>query len=267
MDYHTLGHPGLQRDWRGLRVRDSFSLLADALFVTAGFEHDRDNLDGSAASTMHGRGAFTTLTWQGPRQVLVTGSLRLASRGNALAEGTPGAMDQSTVAASGGVVVPVGLLAALHTRVSLNGTWVERSDPANPLADTRDLYLLAGVQGETESRGTRVSLMAGQNRAAFPGLPDGKTTFDRLAAAGWRRLTDRWALRFDGGITAARSPDSATAPGPRYTRAEALAGGELAWRPDVLVALTAGVVDYTDRRVPGLDARELVLRLRLSRAF
>jgi hypothetical protein len=116
MDYHTLGHPGLQRDWRGVRLRDSFSLLGDALFVTAGFEQDRDNLDGSAASTMHGRGGFATLTWQAPRQVLVTGSLRLASRGNALAEGTPGAMDQATVAASGGVVVPVGTVAALRTR-------------------------------------------------------------------------------------------------------------------------------------------------------
>lgn len=267
MDYYTLGHPGLQRDWRGLRVRDSFSLLGDALFVTAGFEQDRDNLDGSAAATTRGRGGFATVTWQAPRDVLVTGSLRLATRDNGLAEGTAGALDQSTVAASGGVTVPVGVLAAFRTRVSLNGTWIERTDPSNPFAESRDLYLLAGVQGETDSRRTSVSLTAGQNRAEFPGLPDGNTTFNRVTAAGRHQLTDRWAARFDGGWTAARSPDSATAPGPRYTRAEVLGGGDFAWRPDALITLTGGVVDYTDDRVPGLDTRELVLRLRLSRAF
>ena len=267
MDYYTLGHPGLQRDWRGLRVRDSFSLLRDALFVTAGYEQDRDNLDGAAPATTRGRGGFATLSWQAPREVLVTGSLRLASRANGLPEGTPGALDQSTLAASGGVVVPVGVLAAFRTRVSLNGTWVERSDPANPTADTRDLYFLAGVQGETESRGTSFSLLAGQNRSELPGIADGSTTFDRLTAAGRRQLTDRWAVRFDGGVTAARSPGSAAAPGPRYTRVEALGGGEFAWRPDALITFTAGVVDYTDRRLPGLDTRELVMRIRLSRAF
>jgi hypothetical protein len=267
MDYYTLGHPGLQRDWRGLRVRDSFSLLGDALFVTAGFEQDRDNLDGSAATTTSGRGGFATVTWQAPREVLVTGSLRLHSRTNGLAEGTLGALDQTTRSASGGVTVPVGVLAAFQARVSVNGSWMERSDPANPFAETRDLYFLAGVQGETESRGTSFSVMGGQNRAEFPGLADGSTTFDRLTAAGRHQLTERWAVRFDGGWTAARSPDSETAPGPRYTRAEALGGGELAWRPDALISLTAGVVDYSDDRVPGLDTRELVLRLRLSRAF
>lgn len=267
MDYYTLGHPGLQRDWRGLRVRDSFSLLRDALFVTAGYEQDRDNLNGSAPATTRGQGGFASLTWQAPRDVLVTGTLRLATRDNGLAEGTPGALDQSTLAASGGIGVPVGSLAAFRTRVSLNGTWVERSDPANPVSDTRDLYILAGVQGETESRGASFSLMAGQNRSESPGLPDGSTTFDRLTAAGRRQLTDRWAVRFDGGFTAARSPANATAPGPRYTRTEALGGGEFAWRPDALITVTAGVVDYADRRFPGLDTRELVMRLRLSRAF
>jgi hypothetical protein len=266
MDYQTMGHPGLQRDWRGLRVRDSFSLL-DALFVTAGYEQDRDNLDGSAPATRRGQGGFASVTWQAPRDLLLTGSLRLATRGNGLAAGTPGALDESTLAASGGVLVPVGRLAAFRTRVSLNGTWVERSDPANPLSETRDLYVLAGVQGETESRGTSFSLMAGQNRAEFPGLADGSTTFDRLTAYARRQLTERWAARFDGGITAARSPDAAGAAGPRYTRGEALGGGEFAWRPDALLSFTAGVVDYTDQRIPGLDTRELVMRIRLSRAF
>jgi hypothetical protein len=267
MDYYTLGHPGLQRDWRGVRVRDSFSLLGDALFVTAGFEQDRDNLNGSAPATTRARSGFATLTWQAPREVLVTGSLRLGTRGNDLAAGTPGALDQESRSASAAVVVPVAMLAGLQTRVSLNGSWVARSDPANPVADTRDLYYLAGVQGETPSRNTSFSLLAGQNRSEFPGLADGRTTFDRLVAAGRRQLTDRWAVRFDGGITAARSPESATAPGPRYTRTEALGGGEWTWRQDALVTLTAGVVTYADRRTPGLDTRELVARVRLSRAF
>lgn len=266
-DYYTLGHPGLQRDWRGLRVRDSFSLLRDALFVTAGYEQDRDNLDGSAAATTRGRNGFATLAWQAPREVLVTGSLRLGTRGNGLAEGTPGALDQSTLAASAGVAVPVGLLAAFHTRVSVNGSWVERSDPANPIADTRDLYFLAGIQGETESRGTMFSLLAGQNRSDLPGLPDGRTTFDRLTATGRRQLNERWAVRFDGGLTAARSPAAASVATPRYTRTEALGGGEFAWRRDALITLTAGVITYSDRRVPGLDTRELVARVRLSRTF
>lgn len=267
MDYYTLGHPGLQRDWRGLRVRDSFSLLGDALFVTAGYEQDRDNLDGSAPATTRARAGFATLTWQAPREVLVTGSLRLGTRGNDLAEGTPGALDQDTRSASASVVVPVALLAGLETRVSLNGSWVERSDAANPVADTRDLYYLAGLQGETPSRALSFSVLAGQNRSDLPALLEGRTVFDRLAASGRRRLNERWAVRFDGGVTAARSPASATAPGPRYTRMEALGGGEWTWRQDALVTLTAGVVTYDDRRTPGLNTRELVARIRLSRAF
>jgi hypothetical protein len=267
MDYYTLGHPGLQRDWRGLRVRDSFSLLRDALFVTAGYEQDRDNLDGSAATTTRGRNGFATLTWQAPRDVLVMGSLRLGTRGNSLAASTPGALDQASLAASGGVSVPVGLFATFRTRVSLNGSWVERSDPANPVAETRDVYFLAGVQGETESRGTLFSLLAGQSRSDFPGLPDAGTTFDRLTASGRHRLTERWGVRFDGGITAARSPAAATVATPRYTRTEAMGGGEFAWSREALVTVTAGVVTYADRRAPGLDTRELVARVRLSRAF
>ena len=155
----------------------------------------------------------------------------------------------------------------LQTRVSLNGSWIERSDPANPVADTRDLYYLAGVQGETPSRAVSFSLLAGQNRAELPGLAAGRTTFDRLVASGRRQLNDRWAVRFDGGITAARSPDAAAAPGPRYTRVEALGGGEWTWRQDALITLTAGVVTYDDKRTPGLNTRELVARIRLSRAF
>lgn len=267
VDYYSLGHPGLQRDWRGFRVRDSFSLLGDALFVTAGFEHDRDNLDGSGPATTTGREGFATLTWQAPRAVLVTGSLRLGTRGNGLAEGTPGALDQETRAASAGVVVPMPMVAGFETRVSLNGSWVARRDPANPVADTRDLYYLAGLQGETPSRATSFSLLAGQNRSEFPGLASGTTTFDRLTAWGRRALNERWAVRFDGGVTAARSAEVATSPGPRYTRLEALGGGEWTWRQDALVTLSAGVVTYDDERIPGLNTRELVARIRLSRAF
>ncbi len=267
MDYYTLGIPGMQRDLRGWRLRDSFSLPGDALFVTAGYEQDHDNLDGSALATTTNRGAFATLTWQAPREMVLTGSLRLGTRGNDLAAGSPGALDETTRAVTAGAQMPVALVPALRTRLSLNGSWVRRADPANPLGDTRDLYYLAGVEGETADRVTDFSLLAGQNRTDFPGLEGGRTVFDRLVLAGRRKLGPRWAARFDGAFTGARSPDLATAPGPRYTRTEALGGGEFNWRDDVGVTFSAGVVSYADRRVPGLDTRELVARVRLSRAF
>ena len=266
-DFYTLGDPGLQRDWRGWRLRDSFTLPGDALFVTAGVEQDRDNLDGSALATTTNRGAFATLTWQAPREMVFTGSMRLGTRDNGLSSSDPGALDQSTRAFTGAAQVPVALVPTLRTRLSLNGSWVQRSDPANPAGDTRDLYYLAGINAETPDRNTDFALLAGQNRSDYPGIADGKTTFDRLVLAGRRQLDPRWAARFDGALTAARSPDASTAPGPRYTRTEALGGGEFKWREDAVVTFTAGIVDYRDRRTPGLDTRELVARIRLSRAF
>jgi hypothetical protein len=266
-DYYTLGHPGLQRDVRGWRLRDAFSLIGDALFVTAGYEQDRDNLDGSALATTTNRAAFATATWQGPREMALTGSLRLGTRGNDLAVGETGALDEATRALSLGALVPVSLLPAFRTRLSLNGSWVQRRDPANAAGDTRDLYYLAGIQGETQDRAMDLSLLAGQNRSEFLELDGGRTTFDRLVFAGRRQIAPRWAARFDGSFTHARSPEAATAPGPRYTRTEALGGGEFTWREDASVTFTAGVVSYADRRTPGLDTRELVARIRLSRGF
>jgi len=266
-DYYSFGHPGLQRDWRGWRVRDSFTLPGDALFVTAGLEQNHDNLDGSALATTTNRDAFATLTWQAPREMVFTGSLRLGTRGNELDTGTAGALDQRTSAFSAGAVVPVALFAAWKTRLSLNGSWVRRSDDANPLGDTRDLYYLGGIQAETQDREMDVSLLAGQNRTDFPGLEGGRTVFDRLVLAARRQIDPRWSARFDGTLTTARSPESATAPGPRYRRTEALGGAEWTWRRDTGITLTAGVVSYDDRRTDTLDTRELVARLRLSRAF
>jgi len=267
MDYYSLGSPGLQRDFRGWRVRDSFSLPGDALFVTAGAEQDHDNLDGTQLATTTDRDAFATLTWQAPREMVITGSLRLGSRGNDLSAAQPGALDQQTRAVSLGALVPVSLVRALRTRLSLNGSWLSRSDDANPVSDTRDLYYLLGIQGETQDRETDFSFLAGQNRTDFPGLQNGRTTFDRLVVAARRQIDPHWSARFDGSLTAANSPDDATAPGPRYTRTEALGGGEFKWREDTAVTFTAGVVSYSDRRASSLDTRELVARIRLSRAF
>lgn len=267
VDYNTLGSPGLQRDFRGWRIRDSFSLPGDALFVTAGYEQDRDNLDGSGFATTTGRDAFATLTWQAPREMVFTGSFRIGSRGNGLDSTQPGALDQATRSLSAGALVPVSIVSTLRTKVSLNASWVSRRDPTNPAGDTRDLYYLAGLQGETEDRVTSFSLLAGQDRADFPGLADGRTTFDRLLASGRRQIDPRWAARFDGSLLAARSPASASAPGPRYTRAEALGGGEWQWRRDTALDLTAGVVSYADKRTPGLNTTQLVARLRVSQAF
>jgi hypothetical protein len=266
-DYYSLGYPGLQRDWRGWQLRDSFTLPGDALFVTAGLEQDHDNLDGSALATTTNRGAFATLTWQAPREMVFTGSLRLGTRGNDLATGSPGALDETTHALSLGALVPVALVPAFRTRVSLNGSWVARSDDANPVGDTRDLYYLVGLQGETPDRVMDFSVMAGQNRSELPGLANGRTTFDRLVLGGRRQLDPRWAVRFDGSYLGARSPDSPLAPGPRYTRTEALGGGEFQWRQDLGVTFTAGLVSYADRRNPALSTHELVARIRLSRTF
>lgn len=267
VDYYTLGHPGLQRDYRGWRIRDSFSLPGDAFFVTAGIEQDRDNLDGSALATTTNRGGFATLTWQAPREMLFTGSLRLGTRENDLAANSPGALDQSTRTFTAAAQVPVALFPAFRTRVSLNGSFISRSDPANPLADTRDLYFLAGIQGETLDRDMDVSLMAGQNQSEFPEIDGGSTTFDRLVFAARRRFTERWTARFDGSYTGARSEADAAVPGPRYTRTEALGGGEFTWRENMAITFTAGVVSYGDKRTPALDTRELVARIRLSQAF
>lgn len=266
-DYYTLGLPGMQRDFRGWRVRDSFTLPGDALFVTAGYERDRDNLDGSALATTTDADAFATLTWTAPRDIVFTGSMRFGTRSNDLDAGTTGALDQKTSAVSAGAQVPVALVPSFRTRVSLNGSWVRRADDMNPLGDTRDLYYLAGIEGETLDRGTAVSFLAGQNRSDFPRIEGGSTVFDRLVVAGRRQLTPRWAARLDGAATIARSPDEATAPGPRYTRTEATGSGEFAWREDMGITFTAGVVSYADRRTPALDTRELVARIRLSRAF
>ncbi|HEX6630498.1 MAG TPA: hypothetical protein VF048_05380, partial [Gemmatimonadaceae bacterium] len=267
MDYYSLGYPGLQRDLRGWRLRDSFTLPGDALFVTAGYEQDRDNLDGAQLATTTNRDAFATLTWQAPREMVITGSLRLGSRGNELAAAQPGALDQHTRAVSLGALVPVSLVSSLRTKVSLNGSWLSRSDDANPIGDTRDLYYLAGIQGETPDGDTDFAFLAGQNRTDFPGLANGRTVFDRLVVAARRQLDPRWSARFDGTLTAARSDDDALAPGPRYTRSEALGGGEFKWREDTAVTFTAGIVSYADQRAPSLDTRELVARIRLSRAF
>lgn len=267
VDYYTLGHPGLQRDYRGWRIRDSFSLPGDALFVTAGIESDRDNLDGSSLATTTNRGAFATVTWQAPREMLFTGSFRLGTRGNDLADTEPGALDQTTQTVTAAAQVPVALFPAFRTRVSLNGSYISRRDPANPLGDTRDLYFLAGIQGETPDRDMDLSILAGQNVSDFPELEGGSTTFDRLVLAARRRLSERWTARFDGGFTHARSAETATVPGPRYTRTEALGGGEFTWRQDTAITFSAGVVSYADKRIPALDTRELVARIRLSQAF
>jgi hypothetical protein len=266
-DYYSLGIPGLQRDLRLWRVRDSFSLARDALFVSAGFQLDRDNLDGSALATTHGRDAFTTLTWQAPREMVLTGSLRLGNRENDLATSAAGAQRQSTRAATLAAQVPLALFPALRTRASLTGSWVQRRDPAAPLGDTRDLYYLVGMQAETLDRASEGSLLLGQNHSDFSGLPDGATTFDRLVLAARRQLDERLSLRFDGNLVSARSPAAAAAPGPRYSRLEALAGSEYLWRHDASVSFSFGVVNYSDRRTPALNKRELLARVRLSRAF
>jgi hypothetical protein len=268
VDYHSLGHPGIQRDRRGIRVRDTFTALGDALFVTAVYVQDRDNLGGSALATTTSRAGQVAAHWQAPGDaLLLTGSLRLGARANGLAPEAAGALDETTAALTAGASVPVAVMQGLRTRLTLNGAYVSRSDPANPFAASRDLYYLGGIQGETVARTTDFSLLLGQSRATIPAAEHGGSVVQRALAMGRHRLTARWKARVDGAVTAASSSPVAGAPGPRYLRTETTGGGEFAWTGDAVVSFGAGVITYADRRDSGMDTREVVARLRVSRAF
>jgi hypothetical protein len=266
--YHTLGAPSLQRDRRGVRIRDSFTLLNDALIVSAGAERDEDNLDDVKPATTTSTGGFVTASWQAsPSAVLLTGAARLGSRSNTLRRGEVGATNERNLLLSAGASVPVPLLPGLRTRLSLNGSLLERADPSNRIGDTRDVYLLGGVQAENAIRSTEFALMLGTNRTELTGVPGGTSDFQRVIATGRHRVAPRLAALLDGNYVAARSPEAAAALGMHYDRLELLGGGEFEWASAAVLSLTGGVVSYQDQRFSGLDSREILVRLRMSRAF
>jgi hypothetical protein len=266
--YHTLGYPALQRDRRGFRVRDAFTLLNDALVVSAGFEQDRDNLDEVKHATTTSNGGFGTVSWQpGMNSVALIGSFRIGARGNDLGAAEPGAVDETSRIVSAGASIPVPLLAWARTRLSLNGSFTDREDKANTFAGSRDVYLLGGVQGETLTRGTELALMLGMNRTELTGFDGASTDFQRVIATGRHRVLPQLAVLFDAGYTAVRSPDETSDFALAYDRLDVLGGAEFDWATAGLVTVTGGVASYSDRINAGLDTRELIVRVRLSRAF
>src|SRR5690606_26090288 len=118
--YQTLGHSALQRDRRGVRARDSFSLLDHALVVSAGVEADRDNLDDTKASTTTSTGGFAVLTWQGtPDGLMLSGSVRLGARHSDAAAPGPGVVDESNHLVATSASIPFAAAGSLRTRLTI----------------------------------------------------------------------------------------------------------------------------------------------------
>jgi hypothetical protein len=265
--YYTLGFPSLQRDLTGFRISDSFTAVDDALAMSIGYEQDQDNLDDDKPATTTNTAGFVTASWQAtPTSALLTGSARIGTRSNNLPRGQDGAMDEHTKSISAGVAVPVALLTGFATRVVLNASMVDRDDPLNPLRGSKDMYYLAGLNGETDTRESTAALLFGLNQSKLTGFAAETTDLIRIVGAARHRLTTEWSVLADGNYTKATS-DEASQNGPRYTRLEALGGAELEWRATTIVTLTAGTINYADVRFPNRDTRELVARLRVSRTF
>ena len=266
--YYTLGYPAMMRDRHGIRIRDSFTLLNDALAISAGFETDEDNLDHLKPATTTNTGVFAQGSWQkAPRAASVVASVRRGSRANDLAASALGALDESTTALSVGVGLPIATLGGFDTRLNLNVSAVDRSDPNNTFVNSQDRYFLAGFEGRTASRSSSYNVMYGLNKTELTSIADANTDFHRVVGNVRYLVVPRFTATFDGTVTAARSPDVTEALGLAYDRREALLGGEFEWTAASFVTLTGGVVSYADSRVPARDTRELVMRVVMHRAF
>lgn len=267
--YYTLAAPTLIRDRRGIRIRDAFTVLDDALAVAAGFETDEDNLDDVKPATTTTSSIFGTASWQAsPTSATVVASLRRGTRKNDLPQGQEGAIDEQSLGLSLGLGIPVNVLDGFRTRLNLNLSTVNRDDPANLTSESRDRYYLAGIQTESNERTTALNVMYGINTSELLGFTDAKTDFHRLMANGRYLFAPRWTATLDGTWTSARSPDTADpAFGLQYTRTELMGGAEWEWTAASFITLLAGVVNYSDERDPERDTREIMVRLRLHRAF
>jgi hypothetical protein len=266
--YHSLGNTSLQRDIRGFRIRDSFTLLNDALVMSAAYEQDHDNLDDSRPASTKSTGAYGTVSWQKSHDaLLVTASARVGSRSNDLPAGSFDARDESNHAYSGGVSIPVPVLKALRTRVTLNTSLIERNDEVNPAFDSRDMYYLGGLQAESHDNLSQYALLFGLNRAELTSVANSKTDFRRILGTARHNLNERFTALLDATSTVASSAETASAFAPRYNRMELLGGGEYRHSAAAILTLTGGVVSYDDKRAPGNNTSEVVVRLRMSRAF
>lgn len=261
--YHTLGYPALQRDRRGMRISDSFTMLNDALVVSAGYERDNDNLDDVKPATTTSAGGFANLSWQRSRDALMlTASARVGSRTNDLATGSGGAVDETYRALSGGVGIPLTTIAGFRTRLLVNTSLIEREDPKNVEADTRDLYYLGGIEAETPERTSDFSVMYGLNKSEFGS--SNTTDYKRLLVSGRHQLSERIAALLDVNHTSATGDANA---GVQYGRSELLGGGEFEVLRTTLLTFSAGVISYSDDVDAERNSKETVVRLNLRRAF
>jgi hypothetical protein len=271
--YFTLGYPSLQRDQAGFRIRDSFTLMGNALALSAGVERFQDNLDEIKPATTTSTGLFADASWQPSRdRIGLTGSFRVGSRSNGLASGADGAMDESNWAVSAGITypfleAPLGFLERYRTEALLNVSLINRDDPDNPMVGSKNLFLMGGLRGETGDRASEFSVLYGINRSELTGFDDASSTFHRAMANLKRPIRPRWAGTLDGTLTLARSPESAEVMGVDYSRFEVMAGGQWEWEATSLVSFGLGFSSYSDSRFDNRDIREILTRIRVSRAF
>jgi hypothetical protein len=108
--------------------------------------------------------------------------------------------------------------------------------------------------------------MYGINKSELVNIPDASTDFHRIVGNGRYQVAPRWTATLDGIWTSAESPAAAPA-GLQYTRTELAGGAEFEWTAASFVTLLAGVVNYSDDRDASRDTREIIVRLRLHRAF
>jgi hypothetical protein len=271
--YYTLGYPSLQRDQAGFRIRDSFTVLGNALALSAGVERFQDNLDEIKPATTTSTGVFADASWQPSRdRIGLTGSFRVGSRSNGLASGTDGAMDEGNWAVSGGITypflqAPLGFLDRYRTEALLNVSLINRDDPQNPTVGSKNIFVLTGLRGETPDRGSEFSVLYGINRSELTGFDDATSTFHRAMANMKRPVRPRWSGTLDGTVTLARSPESVEVMGVDYNRFEVMAGAQWEWEATSLVTFGVGFASYSDSRFDDRDTREILTRIRVSRAF
>ena len=110
-------------------------------------------------------------------------------------------------------------------------------------------------------------LLFGLNRAELTSVANSKTDFRRILGTARHHLNERFTALLDATSTVASSAETTAAFAPRYNRMELLGGGEYRHSAAALLTLTAGVVSYDDKRAPANNTNEVVVRLRMSRAF
>jgi hypothetical protein len=263
--YFTLGQPSLPRDLQGIRIDDQL-IVNSQLVLTAGFDSEHDNLDDAKLSTLSSQGIRASANWQAsPDGVTLTGTVRLGTRSNVLPTNQSGSIDEKNTMLSAGTSIPVGMVSGFDTRLNLSTTLVKREDPSNPTVGSNDVYFLGGVAGQNDL--TQAAVTVGFNKSDLTGFSSANTNIFRVVGTGRREVAANWAALFDGGYTKASSPVAAASLGADYKRIELIGGAEYEWATAATVSLNAGMVSYTDNRFTGRDTREMLVRLRVSRAF